>query len=60
MSDVDKHKEKALEFLLGANSEIGSPVNEVLIEKIYDLFSENINDSVNFERKLTKLIEDES
>ena len=31
MSDVDKHKEKALEFLLGANSEIGSPVNEVLI-----------------------------
>ena len=60
MSKSDKHKQKALEFLLNANSEIEPPISEELIEKIYDLFAENINDSIDFGKKLTKLIEDES
>ena len=60
MSKSDKHKQKALEFLLNANSEIEPAISEELIEKIYDLFAENINDSINFERSLTRLIEDKS
>lgn len=53
----DKHKTTALKFLFEANEQLTEKIDEDLLEEIYDLFAQSMDETVNVERKLTSLIQ---
>ena len=60
MTDSDRveqsHKKTAMKFLLSSNDELESPISSEIIEKVYDLFSEEQSGSQSYQRMLEKLI----
>ena len=60
MTDSDRveqsHKKTAMKFLLLSNDELESPISSEIIEKVYDLFSEEQSGSQSYQRMLEKLI----
>tara|TARA_B100000780_G_C21109499_1_gene448276 strand:+ start:1312 stop:1500 length:189 start_codon:yes stop_codon:yes gene_type:complete len=60
MTDSDRveqsHKKTAMKFLLSSNDELENPISSEIIEKVYDLFSEEQSGSQSYQRMLEKLI----
>ena len=52
----DKHKIAALRFINDANENLKKPLDNDLIERVYDLFASSDSDSTNFQRELEKLL----
>ncbi|MDC1412640.1 hypothetical protein N8370_07915 [Amylibacter sp.] len=59
-NDYDKksHKKIAMEFLTSANNDLEVPVDEDLIERIYDLFSEEKSETQSYQNSLEKIVKD--
>lgn len=53
---TETHRKIAMEFLMEANSDQDSPVQQKLIEEVYDLFAAEGSGSLNFQRALEKII----
>lgn len=52
----DSHKSTALRFINEANQNLEKPLDNNLIEKVYDLFASSDGDTTNFQRELEKII----
>ena len=52
----DMHKSTALRFINDANEKLEKPLDNDLLEKVYDLFASSDSDSTNFQRELEKII----
>lgn len=56
ISSPDSHRSTALRFINEANQNLKKPLDNNLIENVYDLFASSDGDTTNFQRELEKII----